>query len=112
MYVQLSSRLSSPDHASWRLPIVMLTSGGWGISPDEMPKTLPQFIELMDALYRKSLNGAAEQHILDSLQVISDALEEDQFEVHFDPIRMGESFALQSCCLYPDLLLTSDLSLG
>ena len=66
----------------------MLTSGASGLSADDLPKTMPQFIELTDFLYRKAMNGAVEDHILDSLRMISDALDEDNYEVNFIPMRL------------------------
>ena len=78
----------------------MLTAGGWGITTDDLPKTMPEFLELTDTIYRIALDGAVEDHVMNSLKMIADALEEDRVEIKFITNRMCK-------LLFLDILLRS-----
>ena len=51
---------------------------------------MSQFIELVDELYRKALDGEVEDHIMDTLKMVSKTLDEDGIEAKFITSRMSE----------------------
>ena len=98
MYARVSPILLSSKLSSTKT--VMLTAGGWGITADDLPKTIPEFVELTDTIYRICLDGSVEDHVMNSLKMIADALEEDRVEIKFITNRMCK-------LLFLDILLRS-----